>query len=464
MGEQKMNEDGILAFPEGFVWGAATAAYQIEGNRRADGGGESIWDVFARNGGTLNCDNGDIAADHYHRYPEDHRLARDLGLQSLRMSFSWPRISPEGSSRRNQAGFDHYDRVLDSLLENGLTPMVTIYHWDLPQALQEKGGWLNRETAYRFADHAGAVVQHFGDRVPYWNTTNEPWSCAFLGHARGLHAPGMRDYHAAGVATHHLNLAHGLAVSAMRPNIGDGELGVVHCLQVIEPFSNSPEDVKAAQAVDGEANGLFLEPLLKGSYPGHMSEYLPCLEDDAVVRDGDLECIFQPIDFLGLNYYVHEVVRFERTIPILHARRMAPQGPLTTIGSGLRPDGLEEILLKPGRDYGSRLPIFVTEVGYLFNDYVNPEGRVNDSARIRYYDEAFRAAKRAMEKGVDLRGIYVWTLLDDFEWDSGYSSRYGIVFVEYGTQRRYPKDSAYWLRDVARRNGLAAPPGYGPSA
>ena len=459
-----MNEGGILAFPEGFVWGAATAAYQIEGHRRADGGGESIWDVFARTGGTLNCDNGDIAADHYHRYPEDHRLARDLGLESLRMSFSWPRISPEGSSRRNQAGIDHYDRVLDSLLENGLTPMVTVYHWDLPQALQEKGGWLNRDTAYRFADHAGAVAQHFGDRVPYWNTTNEPWSCAFLGHARGLHAPGMRDYHAAGVATHHLNLAHGLAVSAMRPNIGDGELGVVHCLQVIEPFSSSPEDVKAAQAVDGEANGLFLEPLLKGSYPGHMSEYLPCLDDDAVVRDGDLECISQPIDFLGLNYYVHEVVQFERTIPILHARRMAPQGPFTTIGSGLRPDGLEEILLKPGRDYGSTLPIFVTEVGYLFNDYVNPEGRVNDTARIRYYDEAFRAAKRAMEKGVDLRGIYVWTLLDDFEWDSGYSSRYGIVYVEYGTQRRCPKDSAYWLRDVARRNGLAAPPGYGPSA
>ena len=191
-----------------------------------------------------------------------------------------------------------------------------------------------------------------------------------------------------------------------------------------------------------------------------MCEYLPCLEDASIVREGDLECIAAPIDFLGLNYYVHEVVQFDRTIPILHARRMAPLGPLTSIGSGLRADGLEEILLKPGRDYGSRLPIYVTEVGYLFNDYVNPEGRVNDSARIRYFDEAFRAADRAMKKGVDLRGIYVWTLLDDFEWDSGYSSRYGIVYVEYGTQRRYPKDSAYWFRDVARRNGLAARPGW----
>ena len=454
-----MDDDEILAFPEGFVWGAATAAYQIEGHRRADGGGESIWDVFARNGGTLNGDNGDLAADHYRRYPRDHALARELGLGSLRLSFSWPRISPEGSTRRNRAGFDHYDRVLESLLEHGLTPMVTLYHWDLPQALQERGGWLNRETAYRFADHAGAVVEHFGDRVPYWITTNEPWSCAFLGHARGLHAPGLRDYRAAGIAAHHLNLAHGLAVPAVRAHAGAARLGVTHCLQVIEPFSNAPEDLEAARTVDGEANGLFLEPLLKGSYPGHMLPYLPCLGDDTIVRAGDLDLISAPIDFLGLNYYVHEVVRFERTIPIVHARRMAPLGPLTSIGSGLRPDGLEEILLKPGRDYGSRLPIYVTEVGYLFNDYVNPDGRVNDTARIRYYDEAFRAADRAMKKGVDLRGIYVWTLLDDFEWDSGYSSRYGIVFVDYGTQRRVPKDSAYWLRDVAGRNGLAAPPG-----
>ncbi|MCY3873972.1 MAG: GH1 family beta-glucosidase [Rhodobacteraceae bacterium] len=455
-----MTKDGNLSFPDRFVWGVATAAYQIEGHRRADGGGECIWDVFARDGRTLNGDNGDIAADHYRRYPDDHALARDLGFASFRMSFSWPRISPEGSTRRNQAGFDHYDRVLDSLLENGLTPMVTLYHWDLPQDLQERGGWLNRDTAYRFADHAGAVVEHFGDRVPFWITTNEPWSCAFLGHARGLHAPGMRDYHAAGIATHNLNLAHGLAVPAIRASTRDAQVGVTHCLQVIEPFSDSPDDVEAARTVDGEANGLFLEPLLKGSYPAHMVPYLPCLEDDTVVREGDLECISAPVDFLGLNYYVHEVVRFDRTIPIVHACRMAPLGPLTTIGSGLRPDGLEEILLKPGRDYGCRLPIYVTEVGYLFNDYVNPDGRVNDMARMRYYDEAFRAADRAMKKGVDLRGIYVWTLLDDFEWDSGYSSRYGIVFVEYGTQTRIPKDSAYWLRGVARRNGLSEPPGY----
>ena len=456
-----MTIDGHLTFPNGFVWGAATAAYQIEGHRRADGGGECIWDTFARDGHTLNGDSGETAAEHYIRYPDDHVLARGIGVTSLRMSFSWPRISPEGTSRRNQAGFDHYDRVLDSLLENDLMPMVTLYHWDLPQALQDKGGWLNRDTARRFADHAEAVVKHFGDRVPFWITTNEPWSCAFLGHARGLHAPGMRDYHAAGVAAHNLNLAHGFAVPAIRANTNQAQVGVAHCLQVIEPFSASPEDTEAARTVDGEANGLFLEPLLKGSYPAQMVPYLPCLEDDSVVREGDLEAISAPIDFLGLNYYVHEIVRYDRTIPIIHACRMAPLGPLTTIGSGLRPDGLEEILLKPGRDYGCQLPIYVTEVGYLFNDYVNPDGRVNDMERIRYFDAAFRAADRAMKKGVDLRGIYVWTLLDDYEWDSGYSSRYGIVFVEYGSQSRYPKDSAYWYGDVAKRNGLSEPPGYG---
>ncbi len=451
-----MEAKGAITFPEGFVWGAATAAYQIEGHVTLDGGGECIWDVFARNGGTLNGDNGDIAADHYHRFREDHALAKSLGLGSLRMSLSWPRISPDGSGAINQAGLDHYSRVFDSLEENGLTPMVTIYHWDLPQALQEKGGWLNRETAQRLADHADRVTRYFGDRIAHWNTANEPWSCAFLGHARGLHAPGMRDYKAAGIVAHHLNLAHGLALPAIRANVRNAQVAVVHCLQVIEPFSQAPDDIEAARAVSGEANGIFLEPLLKGTYPEHMFPYLPCLNDPEIVREGDLELISAPIDFLGLNYYVHEVVQYDRTIPEIYARRMAPLGPLTTIGSGLRPDGLETILLMPKQDYGSDVPIFVTEVGYLFNDYVNPNGRVNDTARIEYYDAAFRAAHRAMSSGVDLRGIYVWTLLDDFEWDSGYSSRYGIVFVDYRTQARTPKDSANWLREVATQNGLAA--------
>jgi beta-glucosidase len=249
-------------FPKGFLWGAATAAYQIEGHPRADGGGESIWDVFARKGGTHNGDTADIAADHYHRFADDHKIAKDLGLGALRTSFAWTRISPDGSSAKNQAGFDHYDRVLDSILEKGLTPMVTLFHWDLPQALQEKGGWLNRDTAYRFAEHAGAVVRHFGDRVPFWITLNEPGSVAFLGHAQGLHAPGMRDYHAAGIVSHNLMLAHGLAVPAMRANIKTAQIGITLCCQVAEPFTNAPADVAAAKLVDAEANRIFLDPLL----------------------------------------------------------------------------------------------------------------------------------------------------------------------------------------------------------
>jgi beta-glucosidase len=449
-----MPEGQGVQFPQGFLWGAATAAYQIEGNTRVDGRGESIWDVFARNGGTYNGDTADNAADHYHRFREDHALARDLGLKGLRMSISWPRITPTGSSDLNAAGFDHYSRVIDSLLDSGLTPMVTLYHWDLPQTLQEKGGWLNRDTPQRFADYAGAVAKRFGDRVPFWITTNEPWSCAFLGHAQGLHAPGMRNYRAAGVAAHHLMLAHGLAVPAIRVHTKEAKVGITLCLQVAEPFSQAPADLQAARIVEAEANGVFLQPLLKGSYPEEIFSFLPALADGEVVREGDLAKIAAPIDFLGLNYYIHEVIRFDRTVPLIHARRLAPIGPLNAYGNGLRPEGLEEILLKPSRDYGSSLPIYVTEIGNLFNDYVTPEGKVNDPGRIAYYDAAFRAVASAIQKGVDVRGIFVWTLLDDFEWDAGYSARYGIVYVDYRTQTRIPKASANWLRKVAHHNGL----------
>lgn len=449
-----MNSKKLVKFPKDFIWGVATSAYQIEGHTRIQGGGESIWDVFAKNGGTLNSDNGDIAADHFHKFPEDHKLAKNLGFQSFRLSFSWPRLSPDGSNKILQSGLDHYTRVLDSLLEKNLIPMVTLYHWDLPKELGEKGGWLNRDTAYRFAEYSEKIVKYFGDSVPYWSTTNEPWSCAFLGHARGLHAPGMKDYNAAGIVAHHLNLAHGLSVSAIRKNIKTAQVGVVHCLQVIEPFSDSDLDIEAARTVRGEANGIFLEPMFKGTYPEHMFPYLPCLNDSKIVQSEDLKIISEPIDYLGLNYYVHEVIKYDLTIPQIQARRMAPLGPLTTIGSGLRPDGLEKILMMPKQDYGSDIPIFVTEVGYLFNDYVNPNGRVNDKERIKYYDGALRAVRKAIDKGIDLRGFYCWTLLDDFEWDSGYSSRYGIVFVDYATQTRTPKDSAYWFKDVVNNNGL----------
>ncbi len=446
-----------VAFPEGFLWGAATAAYQIEGSTRADGRGESIWDVFARNGGTHNGDTADIAADHYRRYPEDHAIAREMGLGALRMSIAWPRIFPSGSGAPNQAGLDHYDRVIDSVIAHGLTPVVTLYHWDLPQALHEKGGWLNRDTASRFADHAGAVVRHFGDRVPFWITLNEPWSCAFLGYAQGLHAPGHRDYQAAGTVTHHLMLAHGLGLEAIRPHAGTAKIGITLCLEVVEPWSRAPADLEATRLVDAECNRIFLDPLLRGSYPEQMAAILPALRDPAVVRDGDLARIAAPIDFLGLNYYIHEVVRADRSVPLIGARRLPPPGPINTRGDLISPGGIEQVLMRPSLEYRSRVPLYVTEIGAFFNDYVTPEGKVHDPGRIAYLDTAFRAVASAMKRGADVRGIFVWTLIDDFEWDAGYSWRFGLNYVDYATQRRIPKSSARWYGEVARSNRLPAP-------
>lgn len=452
-----MQANGTAEFPEGFLWGAATAAYQIEGSTNAEGRGESIWDVFARNGGTHNGDTADIAADHYRRYPEDHAIAKDIGLGALRMSIAWPRIFPTGGGEPNQAGFDHYDRVIESLLAHALTPVVTLYHWDLPQALQEKGGWLNRDTASRFADYAEAVVRHFGDRVPFWITLNEPWSCAFLGYAQGLHAPGLRDYQAAGVVTHHLMLAHGLGLKAMRAHSGDAKIGITLCLEVAEPWSQSAADIAATELVDAECNRIFLDPLLRGSYPEEILPVLPKLKDPSLVRDGDLKLISAPIDFLGLNYYIRELVRADRSVPLIGARRLPASGPINTRGDGIRPEGIEQILLRPGQEYQSPVPLYVTEVGSFFNDYVTPEGKVHDPGRIAYLDTAFRAVASAMKKGADVRGIFVWTLIDDFEWDAGYSWRFGLTYVDYATQRRTLKSSAHWFRDVVRRNGLPSP-------
>lgn len=449
-----MKDDDAVQFPSGFLWGAATAAYQIEGQTRADGRGESIWDVFARNGGAHNGDTAEIAADHYRRYRADHALAKEFGLGALRLSIGWPRISPTGSGQLNEAGFDHYSRVIDSVLEHDLIPFVTLYHWDLPQALQENGGWLNRDTAYRFADYAQRVANRYGDRVRNWLTVNEPWTCAFLGHAQGLHAPGMTDYAAAGVAAHHLMLAHGLATASIRATSRDSAIGIPLSAQVVEPFSASPEDVAAARLVEAETNGLFLGSLLSGSYPEELFPLLPALDDASVVRAGDLKTISAPIDYLGLNYYVHELIQQDRTVPGLGARRLAPPGPRNVLGSALRPEGIEQVLLKPLRDYGSNVPIFVTEVGNTFNDYVTPEGMVRDPERIAYYDTAFRAVASAMRNGVDVRGIFVWTLIDDFEWAAGYLARFGIIYVDFPSQKRIPKASAFWLRDAAVRGGL----------
>ncbi len=437
-------------FPNGFLWGVATSAYQIEGAAAADGRGPSIWDTFSHTpGAILHGDTGEVAADHYHRFDDDLDLIARLGIPGYRFSIAWPRVQPDGRGAVNRRGIDFYRRLLEGLRVREIEPMATLYHWDLPQALDDDGGWLNRDTALRFADYAASVVNELGELAGRWITLNEPWCSAFLGYYEGRFAPGHRNYSEALGATHHLLLAHGLGVAAVRAASPAAELGITVNLADIVPAS--PDDAEAAERADLEENRLFLEPVFHGRYPDSVGEVLA---DPSVVRDGDLETISAPLDFFGLNYYVSETIAADPTEAERGWRRVPPTGDLTSKGDGIAPEGLTRILLRVANEYARGAPIYITENGAAFSDYVDPNGRVNDSERIDYLREHFEAAHVALEAGVDLRGYFVWSLLDNFEWDSGYSMRFGLVFVDYGTQRRIPKASADWYSDVIRQNGF----------
>ena len=438
----------MTTFPENFLWGVATSAYQIEGAVDVDGRGRSIWDTFAHTSGSIHHDDtGDVAADHYHRYAEDLDLLVKLGIKGYRFSIGWPRVQPDGKGELNRAGLDFYKRLLDGLAERGVEPMVTLYHWDLPQALEDEGGWLSRDTASRFADYAAKMVETFGDQAQRWITLNEPWCSAFLGYYEGRFAPGRRDYGEAYTAVHHLMLAHGLGVQAIRSAAPSVEVGLTCNFADIVPASSGDE--RAANAADMEENRLFLDPVFLGSYPADAPDLM---RDPNLVREGDLAIISAPLDFYGVNYYVREVVASDPSEPHRGWRRVPPSGDLTSKGDGIAPDGLTAVLERVARDYAPDVPIFVTESGAPFNDYIDPEGRVKDPERIQYLANHLRAAHAAMEAGVDLRGYFVWSLLDNFEWDSGYAMRFGIVFVDYGTQQRIPKSSAHWYSEVIRSN------------
>jgi beta-glucosidase len=437
------------SFPEGFLWGSATAAYQVEGAAAEDGRGKSIWDVFSHTPGrSLNGDTGDIAADHYHRYDDDIAMLADHGMNTYRFSISWPRIVPDGAGAVNAAGLDHYDRVVDSLLERGVTPMATLFHWDLPQALP--GGWLSRDTACRLADYSAVVLERLGDRVPLWLTLNEPWTAAIQGYARGLHAPGVRDYAKAGTAIHHMMLGHGLIVERFRQLAPrNASIGITLSMAVVTPWSDAPADRAAAAVLDGEQNRVFLDPLFGRGYPTDMHGVFPTLADSDTVRSGDLDLIAQPLDFLGVNYYLNHYAKADATVPVLGARIVHPAGRPMTADLVARPDGLYECLARVHREYGT-LPIYVTEFGACFGDYVDPNGDVHDPERIAYLHEGVRGIARALAEGVDIRGLYVWSLLDNLEWELGYSIRFGLFHVSYDTQVRTPKDSALWYRDLIR--------------
>jgi beta-glucosidase len=463
--------EGTLAFPDGFVWGAATAAYQIEGGARDDGRGPSIWDTFSRTPGRVfEGHTGDVACDHYHRYREDVALIADLNLAAYRFSISWPRIQPDGSGPVEPRGLDFYDRLVDELQGRGVAPAVTLYHWDLPQTLEDRGGWTARETAQRFADFAEVVCARLGDRVETWITLNEPWCSAYLGYAAGIHAPGRQDPAAAFTAVHHLLLAHGLATQALRAS------GVATVALTLNPASVSPadpdsaDDVRAARLVDGLHNRIFFDPVLRGRYPDDMLEHVGHVVDPAtIVQADDLATIGEPIDLLGVNYYTPTYVAARAgancgpVYPgVTDAEILPPAGPVTDMGWQVEPAALRRLLERISHDY-PEVPLMITENGAAYStepvaDEAEPGGlRVPDIERVRYLDGHLRAAHEAIAAGVDLRGYFVWSLMDNYEWAQGYSKRFGVVHVDYRTQRRTLKDSARWYRDVAVRNGLAEP-------
>ncbi len=458
-----VEETEALTFPPGFWWGAATAAYQIEGAVAADGRTPSIWDTFAATPGKVaNGDTGEEAADHYRRYREDVALMARLGLSAYRFSVSWPRVQPGGSGPENRAGSAFYDRLVDELLAAGVKPAVTLYHWDLPQELEDRGGWTDRDTAYRFADYAGLVADRLGDRVELWSTLNEPWRSAFLGYGLGVHAPGRTDQYASLAAAHHLLLAHGLGVDAVRRELPGARISLVLNLAALRAASDDPADVDAARHMDGLINRLFLDAALRGRYPSDVLTDTAHVCDWAFVRDGDLAAIHRPIDALGINYYQPSIAGAAAT-PVPPERptawpgceraehRQVP-GEVTDMGWPIDPSGLTGLLVRVHREYGP-LPLFVAENGAAYPDHVGPDGRVYDARRVAYLDGHIRAAHAAVASGVDLRGYFVWSLLDNFEWAEGYAKRFGLVHVDYSTQRRTPNESAFWYQRMIAAGG-----------
>lgn len=426
-------------FPAGFQFGVATSSYQIEGAAHADGRGVSIWDTFCREPGRISDgSSGDVACDHYHRWPEDLDLIRSLGVDAYRFSVAWPRVQPDGRGAINAAGLDFYERLVDGMLERGLKPYATLYHWDLPQTLQDVGGWDNRDTAYRFAEYSRAVAERLGHRVASYATLNEPWCSSILSYQIGEHAPGLRDRRAALSAAHHLLLGHGEAIKVLRTVVPQAELGIVLNLNPTYPASSSPEDRAAARLEDGSFNRWFLEPLLCGEYPADVWEHYGA--DVPEVHEGDLATMQQPLDFMGVNYYSRAYISADRS-------QKPADASYTEMGWEVYPQGLTDLLVRLKNDY-SMPPIFITENGAAYPDTLSGED-VHDAERVNYFAAHLEAVRQAAEQGVDVRGYFAWSLMDNFEWAHGYSKRFGLVYVDYGDQQRLLKDSAKWYQALA---------------
>ncbi|MEU6840280.1 GH1 family beta-glucosidase [Streptomyces sp. NPDC046716] len=441
----------LAAFPNDFLWGTATAAYQIEGAVAEDGRAPSIWDTFSHTPGKVdNGDTGDVACDHYHRWREDFDLLKRLGTNAYRFSVAWPRIVPDGDGPVNAKGLDFYDRLTDALLADGITPMVTLYHWDLPQALQDRGGWPARETALAFGEYASVVAERLGDRVKHWTPLNEPLCSAWIGHLEGRMAPGLADLNAAVPASYHLLLGHGLATQAIRAAVPDAEVGIVLNLAQVEPATDRPEDIAAARRMDGHSNRWWLDPVHGRGFPEDMVEVYGV---DLPEQPGDLDTIAAPLDWLGLNYYFPSAIADHPAGPAPYADSVRRLGvPRTGMDWEVDANGIETLLMRLTGEYGAR-KLYITENGSAYPDVVRPDGTVDDPEREQYLVDHLAACARAVRKGAPLAGYFAWSLLDNFEWAYGYDKRFGLVHVDYQTQVRTIKGSGHRYADIVRRHG-----------
>ena len=438
----------LTSFPAGFTWGVATAAYQIEGAVTEDGRSPSIWDTYSHTPGKIDGgDTGDIACDHYHRWPEDIALMKELGVDAYRFSIAWPRVVPGGDGPVNPAGLAFYDRLVDALLEAGITPYPTLYHWDLPQVLQDRGGWPSRDTAEHFAAYASHVASALGDRVTNWTTLNEPLCSAWIGHLEGKMAPGLADIAAAVPASYHLLLGHGLATSAIRAVVPSARVGIVNNLGAVEPATDADADVAAARRADGHANRWWLDPVHGRGFPADMLEVYGV---DLPERPGDLATIAAPLDWLGLNYYFPAAIADDPSgAPPFTREVRRPDVRRTAMDWEVRDEGLERLLMRLTDDYGAQR-IYVTENGSAWPDVVGPDGQVDDPERVRYLEEHLDACARAVRRGAPVAGYFAWSLLDNFEWAYGYDKRFGLVYVDYATQQRIIKGSGRRYEDLIR--------------
>ncbi|MBX2999390.1 MAG: beta-glucosidase [Caldilineaceae bacterium] len=446
-----------LHFPPEFLWGSATSSYQIEGAWDENGKGESIWDRFTHTPGKIeDGSTGDVACDHYHRWADDVAMMSRLGLQAYRFSISWPRILPDGRGRVNQAGLDFYSRLVDGLLEANIVPFVTLYHWDLPQALQDEGGWPMRSTGEAFVDYADVVSRALGDRVKNWITHNEPWCIGFLSHQIGEHAPGHQDWQEALRASHHVLLSHGWAVPVIRANSLDAEVGITLNYTYATPASSSPADMAAARWFDGYFNRWFTDPVYGRHYPADMvadftaAGHLPNGLD--FVQSGDMEIIAAPTDFLGVNYYTRAVLRDES--PDNGTQTVFTDLEQTEMGWEIYPEGLYRLLCRLYFDYEAP-KLYITENGASYSDGPDADGKVRDHRRTEYMRQHFIAAYRAIQAGAPVKGYFVWSLMDNFEWAKGYLQRFGMVWVDFETQQRIPKESMHWVSRVIAENAVS---------